>query len=47
MGYFRELPNIEYLSPLKERNSSSEYIEAKNLFKRVKQSWRSKYCFRR
>ncbi len=36
MGYFRELPNIEYLSPLKERNSSSEYIEAKNLFKRVK-----------
>jgi hypothetical protein len=36
MGYFRELPNIEYLSPLSERNSASEYIEAKNLFKRVK-----------
>jgi hypothetical protein len=36
MGYFRELPNIEYLSPLSTRNSASEYIEAKNLFKRVK-----------
>jgi len=36
MGYFRELPNIEYLSPFSERNSASEYIEAKNLFKRVK-----------
>ena len=36
MGYFRELPNIEYLSPLLDRNSSSEYISAKNLFKRIK-----------
>jgi hypothetical protein len=36
MGYFRELPNFEYLSPLSDRNSASEYIEAKNLFKRVK-----------
>lgn len=36
MGYFRELPNIEYLSPLSNRNSASEYVEAKNLFKRVK-----------
>jgi len=36
MGYFRELPNIEYLSPLSDRNSASEYIEAKNLFKRFK-----------
>lgn len=36
MGYFRELPNIQYLSPLATRNSASEYIEAKNLFKRVK-----------
>jgi len=36
MGYFRELPNIEYLSPLADRNSASEYIAAKNLFKRVK-----------
>jgi len=36
MGYFRELPNIEYLSPLPERNLSEEYISAKNIFKRVK-----------
>ena len=36
MGYFRELPNFEYLSPLSERNSASEYVKAKNLFKRVK-----------
>lgn len=36
MGYFRELPNIEYPSPLSDRNSSSEYIEVKNLFKRYK-----------
>ena len=36
MGYFRELPNFEYLSPLSERNSASEYVPAKNLFKRVK-----------
>jgi len=36
MGYFRELPNIEYLSPLSDRNSACEYIQAKNLFKRVK-----------
>lgn len=36
MGYFRELPNFEYLSPLSDRNSSSEYIQAKNLFKRFK-----------
>jgi hypothetical protein len=36
MGYFRELPNLEYLSPLSNRTSSSEYIEVKNLFKRIK-----------
>ena len=36
MGYFRELPNLEYLSILPDRVSSSEYVEAKNLFKRVK-----------
>ena len=33
MGYFRELPNIEYLSPLLDRNTSEEYVAAKNLFK--------------
>jgi hypothetical protein len=36
MGYFRELPNIEYQSPLIDRNSSLDYVEAKNLFRRVK-----------
>ena len=36
MGYFRELPDLEYLSPLSDRNSSSEYITVKNIFKRVK-----------
>ena len=36
MGYFRELPNLEYLSPLSDRTSSSEYVTVKNLFKKVK-----------
>jgi len=36
MGYFRELPDLEYLSPLSDRTSSSDYITVKNIFKRVK-----------
>lgn len=36
MGYFRELPDLEYLSPLSDRTSSSEYITTKNIFRRVK-----------
>lgn len=36
MGYFRELPDLEYLSPLSDRTSSSEYITVKNIFRRVK-----------
>jgi hypothetical protein len=36
MGYFRELPNLEYLSPLSDRTSASEYITVKNIFRRVK-----------
>jgi len=36
MGYFRELPDLEYLSPLADRTSASEYITVKNIFKRVK-----------
>ena len=36
MGFFRELPNVEYLSPLSDRNSSLDYIKVKNLFRRVK-----------
>lgn len=36
MGFFRELPNVEFLSPLADRNSSLDYIKVKNLFRRVK-----------
>ncbi len=36
MGYFRELPNILYESPLLEKKSSRDYIAVKNLFRRVK-----------
>ena len=36
MGYFRELPNLEYQSPLTDRTSSLDYVEAKNLFRRVR-----------
>ena len=36
MGYFRELPNLLYPSFLKDKNSSLDYLEVKNLFRRVK-----------
>ena len=36
MSYFRELPIIEYQSPFSTRSSSDEYVEVKNLFRRVK-----------
>ena len=36
MTYFRELPDIEYQSPLSDRNSSLDYVRVKNLFRRVK-----------
>ena len=36
MGYFRELPDLEYQSPFVDRNSSDAYVRAKNLFRRVK-----------
>jgi hypothetical protein len=36
MAYFRFLPDIEYLSPLSDRQSNDSYIRAKNLFKRIK-----------
>jgi len=36
MSYFRELPNLEYQSPLKDRNGSLSYLIVKNLFRRVK-----------
>lgn len=36
MGYFRELPNLEYQSFLDEATSSRDYVLVKNLFRRVK-----------
>ena len=36
MGFFRELPNLLYQSPLSDRTAADEYIEVKNLFRRVK-----------
>jgi len=36
MGYFRELPNLRYPSFLSEKTSSLNFIEVKNLFRRVK-----------
>ena len=36
MSYFRELPNIDYQSPFSSRASSRDYVEVKNLFRRVK-----------
>ena len=36
MGYFRQLPNFEYVSRLDNSISSSDFIEVKNLFKRAK-----------
>ena len=36
MGYFRELPNLQYQSPYSNRISSASYITAKNIFRRMK-----------
>ena len=36
MGYFRELPNLRYPSFLREKKSSLDYIEVKNVFRRIK-----------
>ena len=36
MGFFRELPNILYQSFLPDKTSSLDYVEVKNLFRRVK-----------
>ena len=36
MGYFRELPNLYYKSFLTDKKSSLDYLEVKNLFRRVK-----------
>lgn len=36
MGYFRQLPNFNYVSRLDVKNSSADYVEVKNLFRRAK-----------
>ena len=36
MGYFRELPNLRYPSFLPNKNSSLDFVEIKNVFRRVK-----------
>ena len=36
MGYFRELPDVEYQSFLSDAISSKEYLTVKNLFRRNK-----------
>ena len=36
MGYFNELPNVVYQSPLSHKNSSGDYIVIKNIFRRTK-----------
>ena len=36
MGYFRELPEIDYQSFLSDSDSSSNYLRVKNLFRRCK-----------
>ena len=36
MGYFRELPDIFYQSPLPHKKSSTDYIAIKNIFRRTK-----------
>ena len=36
MPYFNELPNIAYQSPLSHKNSSTDYIVIKNIFRRTK-----------
>ena len=36
MSYFRELPDLEYQSPLTDRISSTQYVRVKNIFRRLK-----------
>ena len=36
MSYFRELPDLEYESPFANRISNSSYVQAKNIFRRMK-----------
>ena len=41
MGFFRELPNLRYPSFLPNKSSSLDYVEVKNIFRRVKLRYRS------
>ena len=36
MGFFRELPNVAYQTPLQDKLTSDEYILTKNLFRSAK-----------
>ena len=36
MGYFREIPELRYPSFLPDKTSSLDYVEVKNLFRRIK-----------
>lgn len=36
MAYFRELPNLQYISIFKDRNYNNEYTDVKNIFRRPK-----------
>ena len=36
ISYFNLLPNFKYLSPLKEGGKRDQYIEVKNIFKRIR-----------
>ena len=36
MGFFKEIPNIAYQSPLSHKNSSRDYIVIKNIFRSAK-----------
>ena len=36
MSYFRELPDFEYQSPFAKKLSATEYVTAKNIFRRMK-----------
>ena len=36
MSYFRELPDFEYQSPFADNISDTEYVTAKNIFRRMK-----------
>lgn len=46
MSYFRELPNLEYQSFDKDKNSSFDYVTVKNIFRRVKIRDDLQYAFR-